>query len=90
MNEIDKTNVTDQTKFRVNKTYSKKLSKYLATFDYIDKILIFLSATSKGVCIFSSVSAVGALIGIAGESFNLFFFNNRNSKKFTEHNKKQK
>ena len=51
MNEIDKTNLTDQTKYRLNettkienyfkqeinqrKTCSKKLSKYVATFDYI-------------------------------------------------------
>ena len=66
MNEIDKTNLTDQTKFRLNeiskienyfnqkinqrKLCSKKISKYVATFDYIDKTLIVLSATSDGVC----------------------------------------
>ena len=33
------------------KTSSKKLSKYVAAFDYIDKVLIVLSATSGGVCI---------------------------------------
>ena len=69
MNEIDRTNFTDQTKFRLNevskiqnyfnqeinqrKSHSKKLSKYVAVFDYIDKILIALSATSGGVCIIS-------------------------------------
>ena len=52
---------------------SKKLSKYVAAFGYIDKVLIFLSATSGGVCIISSVSAVGAPIGIAGVSFTHFF-----------------
>ena len=67
MNEIDKTNLTDQTKYRLNekteienyfieeisqrKTCSKKISKYVAAFDYIDKVLIVLSATSGGVCI---------------------------------------
>ena len=71
MNEIDKTNLTDQTKFRLNeiskienyfnkeinqrKACSKKLSKYVAAFDYIDKVLIVLSAKSGGVCIISSV-----------------------------------
>ena len=30
---------------------SKKHSKYIATFDYIDKTLIVLSATSGGISI---------------------------------------
>ena len=57
---IDRTNVTEQRKIRLNKiteienyfheeinqrkSCSKKLSKYVAAFDYIDKILILLSA----------------------------------------------
>ena len=88
MNEIDKINLTDQTKIRLNKITetenylnqeiinqrklcSKKLSKYVAAFDYIDKLLIVLSATSGEVCIVSSVSVVGAPVGIAGTSFTL-------------------
>ena len=55
------------------KLCSKKLSKYVAAFDYIDKILIVLSATSGGVWIISSVSVVGAPVGIAGASFTLIF-----------------
>ena len=39
----------------------------------MDKILIVLSAASGGVCIISSVSVVGAPIGIAGASFTLIF-----------------
>ena len=90
MNEIDKKNLTDQTKFRLNemnkiqnyfiqefnqrKTYSEKLSKYVTAFDYIDKVLIVLSATRGGVCIISSVSVVGAPIGKAGASFTLICF----------------
>ena len=82
-------NFTDQTKFRLNeigkienffiedinqrKSYSKKLSKYVAAFDYIEKILVVLGATSGGVCIISSVSVVGAPVGIAGASFTIFF-----------------
>ena len=46
----------------------KKLSP---AFDYIDKILIVLSATSSGVCIILSVSVVGAPAGIANVSFTL-------------------
>ena len=55
------------------KTCSKKLSKYVAVFDYIDKILIVLSSAIGGVCIISSVSVVGAPIGIAGASFTSIF-----------------
>ena len=58
----DRTNLTEQTKVRLNKiteienyfhqeinlrkSCSKKLSKYVTAFDYIDKILIVLSAVS--------------------------------------------
>ena len=89
MNEIDKTNLTDQTKFRLNeiskiKNYfnqeiyhrtfcCKKLSKYVAAFDYIDKVLIVLSTTSGGICIISYASVVGAPIGITGANLLYFF-----------------
>ena len=42
----------------------KKLSKYMTAFDYIDKILIVLSATSGGVSIISQVDITGTNIGI--------------------------
>ena len=87
MNEIDKTNLTDQTKYWLNeitkignyfnqeinqKNYVvKKLRKYVPAFDYRDKVLIILSATSGRVCITSSASVVGAPVGIAGASFTL-------------------
>ena len=89
MNETDKTNLTDQRKFRLNemgkienyfnqeinqrKSCSEKLSKYVAAFDYIDKILIVLSTTTGGVCIVSHVAAVGALVGIASAGLLLYF-----------------
>ena len=44
----------------------KKLSIYVALFDYIDQVLIVLSLKSGGVCIIFSVSVVGAPIGAAG------------------------
>ena len=89
MNEINKINLSEQTKFRLNeiigiekyfhqkinrrKSCSKKLSKYVTAFDYIDKVLIVLSATSSGVCIISSASVVGAPVGIESGSFTLIF-----------------
>ena len=72
MNEIDKANLIDQTKFQLDeitniencfdseinrrKSCSKTLSKYVAAFDYIDKISIAFSATSGEVCVISSAS----------------------------------
>ena len=73
LNEITKIENYFNQEINQRKTCSKKLSKYVAAFDYIDKILIVLSATSGGVCIFLSVSVVGAPTGIAGASFTLFF-----------------
>ena len=89
MHEIDKTKLSDQTKFRLyeikkienyfineineRESYSKKLSKYVTIFDYMDKILIVLRATSSGVSIISFVSILGVPAGIAGASFTLSF-----------------
>ena len=55
------------------KLCSKKLGKYVSAFDYIDKILIVLSAASSGVGIISSASVVGAPVGIESASFTLIF-----------------
>ena len=78
--------MTDQTKFRLNdigkienyfnseinqrKSCSKK---FVATFDYIDKTLIVLSAKSGGFCIISFVSVVGEPVGISRKRFTLIF-----------------
>ena len=89
MHEIDKTKLSDQTKFRLceikkienyfineineRKSCSKKLIKYVTTFDYIDKILIILSAATGGVFIFSFTSVIGVPVGIVSASFTLIF-----------------
>ena len=53
------------------KSCTKKLNKYVTAFDYIDKVLIVLSATSGGVSIISFTSIAGAPVGIASASFTL-------------------
>ena len=86
---IDKTSLTNQTKFQLDKISkienyfieqinqrkpcSKKLSKYVAVFDYIDQALIVLNATSIGVSIISFTSIAGAPVGIASAILTLFF-----------------
>ena len=52
---------------------SKRLSKYIATFDYIDKTLIALSATSGGISTISFTSVFGIPAGITSASFILVF-----------------
>ena len=60
-------------KINQRKSCSKKLNKYVTAFDYIDKILIVLSAASSGVSIISFTSIAGAPVGIACSSLTLFF-----------------
>ena len=57
----------------LRKSCSKKSSKYVAVFDYIDQVLIVLSATSGGVSIILFTSIVGAPVGIASAGLTLFF-----------------
>ena len=89
---INRRKLTDQTKFRLNeitkiennfnqeikerKLNCKKLSEYVAIFDYIDKILLVLSATSIDVSIicFSSSCRYSECKFYFG-----FFFNYRNN-----------
>ena len=52
---------------------SKRLSKYTASFDYFDKSLIVLSATSGSISIASFVTVIGTPVGIASASLNLTF-----------------
>ena len=85
--QTDKTNLSEQTKLRLReiigienyyhqeidqiKLCSKKLNKHVTTFDYIDNILIVLSATSGGVSIILFTIIVGVPVGIVSAS--LFF-----------------
>ena len=52
---------------------TEKLSKYIATLDYIDKTVFVLSSTSGGISIISFTSIIGVPVGIANASFSLAF-----------------
>ena len=69
LNEVTKIENYLNQEINQRKSCSKKLDKYVAAFDYINKVLIALSAKSSGACIISSMSVVGAPVGIAGENF---------------------
>ena len=90
MNEINKINLSEQTKFQLSeiigienyfhqeinqrKLCSKKLRKYVIAFDYIDKILIVSIAISSGVCIILSATVVGVPVGIVSASLTFAQF----------------
>ena len=81
--------LNDQQQFRLNKIneikdyfvaeikerelMSKRLSKYIASFDYFDKPSIVLSVTTGSISIASFATAIGAPVGIASASFSLAF-----------------
>ena len=81
--------LSDQQQFRLNKIneindyfvaeikerelMSKRLSKYIASFDYFDKPLIVLSVTTGSISIASFAAVTGAPVGIRSASFSLVF-----------------
>ena len=82
-------NLNDQQLFRLNKINeikycfvaeikerelkSKKLSKYVASFDYFDKSLIVLSVATGSISIASFAPVIGAPVGMMGASISLAF-----------------
>ena len=82
MHEIDKTKLSDQTKYRLYEIIiwsmrsmkeNHAVNKYVTIFDYLGKLLIVLKATSSGVSIISFASTVGVPAGRASASFTLIF-----------------
>ena len=81
--------LNDQQQFRLNKIneikdhfmanikerklMSKRLSKYIAPFDYFDKLLIVLSVTTGGISIASFSVIIGAPVGLVSASFSIVF-----------------
>ena len=65
LDEISKIKNYFYQKINQRKSCSRKLNKYVTTFDYIDKLLI--------VSIISFASIVGAAVGIASASLTLIF-----------------
>ena len=81
--------LNDQQQFRLNKIneikdyfiaeikerelMSKKLSKYIASFDYSDKSLIVLSVATGSIAIASFATVIGAPVGIMSATCSLAF-----------------
>ena len=89
MDEINKIKLSEQKRFRLDeiskienyfieetnqrKSCSQELNKHVTTFDYIDKILVVLSAATGEVSIISFTSIIGAPVVLVGASFTLIF-----------------
>ena len=87
-NSVETSNLDNQ-QFRLNKIneikncfiaeikerelMSKRLSKYIASFDYFDNSLIVLSAKSGGISIASFATLIGKPVGRASASLSLTF-----------------
>ena len=83
------TNISNEQQFRLNKIneikdyfiaeirerelMSKNLSKYIASFEYLDKSLIVLSVATGSISIASFATAIGAPVGIMSASCSLAF-----------------
>ena len=86
---LSATQLSDQQQFRLNKIneikdyfvaeikerelMSKRLSKYIASFDYFDKSLIVLSVTTGSISIASFATVIGAPVEMMSASCSLAF-----------------
>ena len=89
MNHAIYINLANQQQFRLNKLneiqdyfvaeikerkiMSKRLTKYIASFDYFDKSLIVLTLTTGSISIASFATVTAASVGIESASFSLSF-----------------
>ena len=72
LDEINKVKDYLNAEIKERKDIVKKISKYIVTFDYVDK-LITLSASFGTLSIASHATIVGIPVGIAGASLTLIF-----------------
>ena len=73
LDEINKIRDYFNNEIKEGKDITKKLNKYLVSFDYFDKIFITLSASFGTLSIASYASVVGIPAGITGASLTLVF-----------------
>ena len=52
---------------------SKRLTKYIASFNYFDKSLIILSVATGSISMASFATVIGAPVGMMSASFSLAF-----------------
>ena len=73
LNSINEIKASFIAEIKERELMSKKLSKCIAFFNYFDKLLIVLSATSGSISAALFVTVIGTPIGIASASFSVTF-----------------
>ena len=58
------------TEIKERELMSKRLSNYIASFHYFDKLLIILSVTTGSISIALFATVIGAPVGIVSPSFS--------------------
>ena len=90
LDEINKIKDYLNTEIKERKDIVKKISKYIAAFDYADKLFITLSASFGALSIVSHATVVGIPVGIAGASLTVIFTVTTGAvKNFIKHYKKK-
>ena len=73
LNKINEVKYYFSAKIRERELMSKRVSRYVASFDYFDESVIVLSETSSGISIASFATVIGVPVGIASASFSFTF-----------------
>ena len=73
LNEINKIKDYFESQIKEQEVVVKKLSKFVSSLNYTDKVLIVLSATSGGVSIISHANIIGKHLGIISSIFIVVF-----------------
>ena len=73
LNEINEIENYFISEIKERELISKRLSNYIASFDYFDKFLIVLSATSDSISIASFTTIIGIPVRITTASLSLSF-----------------
>ena len=73
LNKINEIKDYSVAEIKKRELMSKGLSKYIASFDYFDKLLIVFSVTTDSISIASFATVIGALVGMVSANFSLAF-----------------
>ena len=73
LNKINKIKYYFVAEIKKRKLMSKRINKYIASFDYFDKSLIVLSVTTSSISTASFSTVIGAHVGIVNACFSLAF-----------------
>ena len=73
LNKVNETKYFFITKIQERKLMSKNISKYIASFHYLDKSLTLLSVATGSITIASFATAIGVPVGIMSANCSLAF-----------------